>query len=168
MEAGKPVKTGNAWKHASREWMRDGRTRRGRGQYSNTYCTKLEREFLTGQDEYIVVSITLMSRVQNCDRVLECFGSWALPLTSTLYPPDVIHVKNETRPSSFFFFVGLLLLCIIVNVNGRQKRGRPGKEAKSRTFLFFLSLTKIRKDAVCTIIRFFCLVKFRLKYIHVK
>ena len=25
MEARKPVKTGNAWKHASREWTRDGR-----------------------------------------------------------------------------------------------------------------------------------------------
>ena len=37
----------------------------------------------------------------------ECLNVLAvgsLPLTSTSYPPDVIHVKNAPRPSPFFFF----------------------------------------------------------------
>ena len=59
-----------------------------------------------------------------------CFGSWIPPPPmSTSRPPDVIHVMNAPRPSPFF--TGLPLPCIIVNANGRQKRGRPGNKARA-------------------------------------
>ena len=33
---------------------------------------------------------------------MHCFHGWAFPSTSTLHPPDVIHVMNAPRPSLFF------------------------------------------------------------------
>ena len=52
---------------------------------------------------------------------VRCFDSWAPPPpTSISRPPDVIHVMNAPRPS--LFFTGPLP-CVIVNTNGRLKRG---------------------------------------------
>ena len=39
---------------------------------------------------------------------------------TVLFPPDIIHMMNETRPSPF------LLMCFIVNANGRGKNGVGG------------------------------------------
>ena len=66
-----------------------------------------------------VVSIMVRFWVEH----LNCWSSelfWQFgpsPLCPPSRPPDVIHLMNAFRPS--LFFSGLLLLCIIVNANGR-------------------------------------------------
>jgi len=53
------------------------------------------------------------------------------PLTSTLCPPDVIHVIGVPRAS--LYFTALPFLYIILNANWRTKNwGRPGNEARRR------------------------------------
>ena len=42
-------KTGKAWEHSSHEWTQGGLG--GEGPIFKYICTKLESEFLTGQDE---------------------------------------------------------------------------------------------------------------------
>ena len=47
-------------------------------------------------------------------------NKFEMPSKIYLFSPDIIHMMNETRPSPF------LLLCFIVNANGREKIGVRG------------------------------------------
>ena len=86
-------------------WTRGGR--REEGPIVKYVRTKIEKRvsYLWRQ----VVSTTLRSEVQNCswlwtlERMILCIDFAIGPLlsTSTLRPPDVIHVMNEPRPYHF-------------------------------------------------------------------
>ena len=50
-----------------------------------------------------------------------------LPPMSTSRPPDVIHVMNAPTPSPFYFLsIFRFRVLLIVNANGRSKRGELG------------------------------------------
>ena len=80
--------------------------------------TKLEIEFLNSQEDNHT-----KSGAQTCGRALKTDDSQCIVLAAELLPPTStsrhIHVMNAPRPSSLFFFAGLLLPCIIVDTNRR-------------------------------------------------
>ena len=91
--------------------MRGGR-REGEGAILKYKRTKLEIEFLTSQEDNYT-----KSGAQTCGRALKTDDSQRVVLAVELLPPTStsrhIHVMNAPRPSSLFFFAGLLLPCII-------------------------------------------------------
>ena len=105
-------KVGKAWGHSSNELTWDGR----RGERP-IFETKLESKFLTGQDEY--VSITLKFGVQNCGRALErmiqCVAWWLgpYPPTSTSCPPSWRYSRNECFPG-LPSFSELFCFCVLL------------------------------------------------------
>jgi len=105
-------KVGKAWGYSSNELTWDGRRRE-----RPIFETKLESKFLTGQDEY--VSITLKFGVQNCGRALErmiqCVAWWLgpYPPTSTSCPPSWRYSRNECFPG-LPSFSELFCFCVLL------------------------------------------------------
>ena len=85
---------------------------------------------LSSSDCTTMILTMLRSNSHEC--VHGCYTGWSPPpyiiIASTLRPPDVTHVMDETRPSLFFALFHFRVL--YWTQTEEQKRGRPGNKAR--------------------------------------
>ena len=119
--SGRVRKTGKAWEHLSREWrLVDARwTYEGRGPRSNNVLDFIIERSNDSQDSWGSQDRQYSTSLVRNSLYHLLHTSWLMgnaPHTSTLRPPDVIHVIGVPRSSPFFALFHF-------HVNKEQKNG---------------------------------------------
>ena len=126
---------GKAWEHLSCQWrlVYPRWMYGGRGPRSNNALDFIIERSNDSQDSWGSQDWQYSTSLVRNSLYCLLHTSWLMgnaPHTSTLRPPDVIHVIGVPRPSSFFAPLPCIVMELYWTKTEERKRGRPGNEAR--------------------------------------